>query len=95
MRMIESPWRLQHKKERLKREVLNNLDFLVGSITSQGVRGGFNLTSGEKGKTRSRYIRRAQLEEVRAMIERHRKLKELLKELSGVNWELLKVREPR
>lgn len=95
MRMIESPWRLQHKKERLKREVLNNLDFLVGSVTSQGVRGGFNLTSGEKGKTRSRYIRRGQLEEVRAMIERHRKLKELLKELSGVNWELLKVREPR
>jgi hypothetical protein len=95
MRMIESPWRLQHKKERLKREVLNNLDFLVGSVTSQGVRGGFNLTSGEKGKTRSRYIRRGQLEEVRAMIERHRKLKELLKELSGVNWERLKVREPR
>jgi hypothetical protein len=95
MRMIESPWRLQHKKERLKREVLNNLDFLVGSVTSQGARGGFNLTSGEKGKTRSRYIRRGQLEEVRAMIERHRKLKELLKELSGVNWELLKVREPR
>ena len=62
MRMIESPWRLQHKKERLKREVLNNLDFLVGSVTSQGVRGGFNLTSGEKGKTRSRYIRRGQLD---------------------------------
>lgn len=93
--MLEIPWRLQHKKERLKREVLNNLDFLVGSVTSQGVRGGFNLTSGEKGKTRSRYIRRGQLEEVRAMIERHRKLKELLKELGGVNWELLKVREPR
>jgi hypothetical protein len=93
--MFEIPWRLQQKKERLKREVLNNLDFLVGSVTSQRVRGGYNLTSGEKGKTRSRYIRRGQLEEVRAMIERHRKLKELLKELGGVNWELLKVREPR
>jgi hypothetical protein len=76
-------------------EVLANLDFLIGSVTSQGARGGFNLTTGEKGKTRTKYIRRAQVEEVRAMIERHRTLKELLKELSAVNWELLKSKDPR
>ena len=93
--MSENPCNLQQKQERLKREVLNNLDFLMGSVTTQGVRGGFNLTTGEKGKTRTKYIRRGQLEEVRAMIERHRKLKELLKELSEVNWELLKAKDPR
>jgi len=95
MRMSENPWNFHQKKERLKREVLSNLDFLLGSVTTQGIRGGFNLTTGEKGKTRTRYIRRGQLEEVRAMIERHRKLKELLKELSDVNWELLKAKDPR
>ncbi|HEY5704575.1 MAG TPA: DUF6788 family protein [Terrimicrobiaceae bacterium] len=93
--MSKIPWNLQQKKERLKHELLNNFDFLVGSVTTQGRRGGFNLTSGEKGKTRTKYIRRGQLEEVRAMIERHRKLKELLKELSEVNWELLKAKDPR
>jgi len=95
MRIMENPWNLQQKKERLKREVLASLDFLQGSVTSQGPRGGFNLTTGEKGKTRTKYIRRGQLEEVRAMIERHRQLKELLKELSDVNWELLKAKDPR
>ena len=89
---MEIPWHLQQKKERLKREVLANLDFLIGSVTSQGVRGGFNLTMAEQGKTRTRYIRRADLEEVRSMIERHRKLRELLKELGEVNWEILKVK---
>ena len=92
MRMSEIPWTLRQKRERLKREVLANLDFVVGSVTSQGARGGFNLTTAQKGKTRTRYIRRGELEEVRAMIERHRKLKELLKELAEVNWEILKVK---
>lgn len=95
MRMYQSSWNLQQRKERLKREVLANLNFLFGSVTTQGPRGGFNLTTGEKGKTRTRYIRRGQLEEVRVRIERHRKLKELLKEISDVNWELLKAKDPR
>jgi hypothetical protein len=90
--MQEIPWHLQQKKERLTREVLANLDFLIGSVTSQGVRGGFNLTTADQGKTRTRYIRQGELEEVRAMIERHRKLKDLLKELSDVNWEILKIK---
>lgn len=95
VRMQEIPWHLQQKRERLKREVLANLDFLIGSVTSQGARGGFNLTSAEQGKTRTRYIRQGHVEEVRSMIEQHRKLKELLKELGEVNWEILKVKPGR
>ena len=64
-------------------------------FTSQGARGGFSLTSAEKGKTRTKYIRTGMLEEVQRKIERHRKLKELLKELSEVNWALLKAEDPR
>ena len=95
MRMAEIPWNLQQKKERLKKEVTAHLDFLIGSVTSQGVRGGYNLTTAEQGKTRTRYIRQGQVSEVRSMIEQHRKLKELLKELGEVNWEILRVRAPR
>jgi hypothetical protein len=93
--MTDNIWNHKQKKERLQKEILAALDFLIGSVTTQGARGGFNLTSAEKGKTRTKYIRAGMVEEVRAMIGRHRQLKELLKELSEVNWALLKAKDPR
>ena len=87
-------WHLQQKKQRLERDIASNLDFLVGSVTSQGPRGGFSLTTKEHGKTRSKYIRTAMVNDVRRMTRRHRKLKDLLKELAAVNWELLKANSP-
>ena len=88
--MSAGVWHMEQKKERLKREVANNLDFLVGSVTSQGIRGGYNLTTKEKGTTRSRYIRTNMVKAVRKLTLRHKKLKSLLQELAEVNWELLK-----
>lgn len=87
-------WHLQQKRERLKREVGENLDFLAGSVTTQGATGGFILTHKEKAKTKSRYIRVGMLDEVRRMTRRNKKLKALLKELSDVNWEILKLSNP-
>lgn len=84
-------YQLTQKKERITREIHTNLDFLAGSVTSQGPRGGFSLTFKEDGKTRSKYIRTSMVKEVRRMTRRHQKLKELLKELSEVNWEILKA----
>lgn len=92
--MGASLWHLQQKRERLKREVGENLDFLAGSVTTQGSSGGFILTHKEKAKTKSRYIRVGMLEEVRRMTRRNKKLKVLLKELSEVNWEILKLDNP-
>lgn len=88
--MGSSTWHLQQKKERLTREINANLNFLSGSVTSQGPRGGFSLTFKENGKTRSKYIRTAMIDEVRKMTARHQKLKALLNELAEVNWEILK-----
>ncbi len=90
--MAQSIWQLERHKERLHKEVAANLDFLVGSVTAQGARGGFSLTTARDGKTRTKYIRTNAVDEVRKMTERHRRLKELLKELSDVNWQLLKAR---
>ncbi len=84
-------WHLQQKQERLKCEVGQSLDFLIGSVTSQGVRGGHSLTTKIDSKTRSKYIRKTMVGEVRKMTIRHAHLKGLLKELSEVNWELLKL----
>ncbi len=89
--MGTSPWHLQQKKERLRREINKNLEFLAGSVTTQGATGGFILTHKEKGKTKTRYIRVGIVSEVRKMTRRNRTLKALLKELAEVNWELLKM----
>jgi hypothetical protein len=83
---------LESRRERLRKEITSNLDFLIGSVTSQGPRGGFSLTTAQNGKTRTKYIRSTLVDEVRKLTKRHGKLKELLKELSEVNWELLKAK---
>jgi hypothetical protein len=92
--MGASVWHLQRKKDRLKREIGENLDFLAGSVTTQGPSGGFILTHKERGKTKSRYIRVGMLEEARKMTTRNKRLKQLLKELADLNWEILKLNNP-
>jgi hypothetical protein len=89
--MKASIWHLQQKKQRIEREIASNLDFVIGSVTSQGPRGGYSLTTKELGKSRSKYIRTSMVGEVRKMTRRHQKLKGLLKELAEINWELLKA----
>ena len=88
--MAIGTWHLEQK-----REIGNHLDFLSGSVTSQGPKGGFILTGKVKGKTKSRYIRVAMLEEVRRMTRRHQQLKALLHDLAEVNWQLLKLQHQR
>jgi hypothetical protein len=89
--MAINTWQLKQKQERLKKEVAEHLDFLVGSVSSQGKSGRFNLTTKVNQKTTSRYIRAGMEEEVRRMTQQHKKLKALLKELEQVNWDLLKL----
>lgn len=88
--MTASNWHLQQKQERLKRDVADNLDFLIGSVSSQGSTGRFNLTTKIDGKTRSKYIPAGGEDDVRKRTRKHRKLKTLLKELAEVNWEILR-----
>ncbi len=89
--MGTSAWHLRQRRNRLIREINSSLNFISGSVTSQGPRGGFSLTFKEGGKTRSKYIRTAMVDEVRKMTRQHQKLKGLLKDLAEVNWELLKA----
>lgn len=94
--MATNTYQLRQKKERITREILANLDFLAGSVTSQGPRGGFSLTFKQDGKTRSKYIRTSMVDEVQRMTQRHQQLKALLKEISDLNWEILKMEnQPR
>ena len=88
---MTSVWHLTQKQERLEREIGENLDILIGSVSTKGPeRTGFNLTTKVDQKTVSRHIRKSVVEQVRRMTQRHQKLKRLIQELSETNWEIIK-----
>jgi hypothetical protein len=93
--MAPSKWNLEQKRERLVRDINAHLDLLIGSVSSQGATGRFNLTTKVEGKTTSRYIRAGMEKEVRRRTRRHLKLKALIKELAEVNWLLLQMEMER
>jgi hypothetical protein len=82
---------LEKRRERLLGKISSNLDFLVGSVSSKGLKyEAYNLTAKIDGKTKTKHIPIDMVPTVRQMILRHKKLKELIKELGEVNWLLLR-----
>ncbi len=81
---------LERRRKRLINELLRNMDFLVGSISSKGLKcEAYNLTTKIDGVTRSKHIPKDRIEMTRRLTKRHQKVKGLLKELSQVNWSLV------
>lgn len=88
--MAKTVYELQRKRNLLCERIAANLDILIGSVSTKGPkRPGYNLTFKLDGVTRSRHIRRVDEEKVRRMTERHKILKQLIQELSDLNWEIL------
>ena len=85
-------YHLEQKQQRLKQQIFDNLDILIGSVCSKGPQDpeGCNLTFKVKGKSKGRHIPKPLIPTVREMTQRHQTLKQLILELSDVNWELLK-----
>jgi hypothetical protein len=82
---------LMRKRDRLVRQVQENLDFLVGSVSTKGLKyEAYNLTTKVGGKTRSQHIPVDMVPLVRRLTKRHQKLKELVKELGETNWLLVR-----
>lgn len=88
--MARTVYELEQRRVLIGAEIAANLDLLIGSISTKGPRRpGFNLTFKVDGVTRSRHIRREDMERVRLMIDRHRKIKVLIQKLSDLNWRIL------
>ena len=82
---------LMKKRDRLTRQIQDNLDFLVGSVSSKGLKyEAYNLTAKVNGVTKSKHIPIDMVPVVRRMTKRHRQLKKLIKEIAEVNWLLIK-----
>jgi len=82
---------LKKRRARLLGKISGNLDFLVGSVSSKGLKyEAYNLTTKIDAKTKTKHIPIDMVPTVRQMVLRHKKLKELIKELGEVNWLLVR-----
>ena len=87
---MRTAYELRQQRELLASQIADNLDLLIGSVSTKGPkRPGFNLTFKHEGVTRTRHIRKEDLEKVRLMTARHKKLKGLIQQLSELNWQIL------
>lgn len=87
MRTTETLYR---ERKRLEEDILKNLDFLMGSISTKGPqRPGLNLTFKVNQVTRTRHIRKELEPKIKQMTARWRRLRDLLHQLSDLNWERL------
>jgi hypothetical protein len=84
---------LENRRARLVQQLTDNLDFLIGSISTKGFKyPAYNLTAKVDGKTRTRHIPKDMLPLVKRLTGRYQKVKSLLKQLDEVNWQLLRPR---
>ena len=82
---------LTKKRERLVRQIGDNLDFLIGSVSTKGLKyEAYNLTTKVDGVTKTKHIPKDMVKLVRRMTQRHQRLKKLIKELGETNWLLIR-----
>ena len=83
---------LMRRRDRLVRQIGDNLDFVIGSVSTKGLRyEAYNLTTKVDGVTKTRHIPRDMVDLVRRMTERHQQLKKLIKDLGETNWLLIRA----
>ncbi|NTU42182.1 MAG: hypothetical protein HGA78_03850 [Nitrospirales bacterium] len=83
---------LKKQQARLSEDIAAMLDsFLIGSVAKSPSMTGYNLTTKEKGKTVTLYVRKNIVPKALEMSGCYKRLWSLMQELSRVNWEILKL----
>lgn len=82
---------LRKRMQKIQNQIFKNLDLIIGTVGKSPAMKNHNLTTKVKGKTVTRYVRNGLVPQVKKMTLRHQKVKNLMQELSQVNWELLKL----
>lgn len=83
---------LEKRQEFLKREISENLNFLIGTVGKSPSMSGYNLTTKIGGRTLTLYVRKSIIPMAKEMTKRYSKVKHLMQRLSKINWELLKTK---
>ena len=88
---MPSTYALMCKRDRLVRQIGDSLDFLIGSVSTKGLKvEAYNLTTKIDGVTKTKHIPKDMVKLVRRMTQRHQRLKKLIKELGETNWLLIR-----
>jgi len=82
---------LRKRKQKIQNQISKNLDVIIGTVGKSPAMKQHNLTTKVNGKTVTRYVRNGLVPQVKKMTERYQKVKNLLQELSLINWDLLKL----
>jgi hypothetical protein len=80
---------LRFRQQQLKKQILDDLDLLQGSLHKTPSQRGYHLTTKLNGKTLTKYVRKEWVAQVRAMTRNHLRVRQRLQRLSEVNWRLL------
>lgn len=88
---MASTYTLMKRRDRLVRQIGDNLDFLIGSVSTKGLKvEAYNLTTKIDGVTKTKHIPKDMVKQVRRMTQRHQRLKALIKDLGETNWLLIR-----
>ncbi len=91
---MSTPEELRVRRKQLKKEITGNLDLLIGHLRRSPSMKRPSMTLKVSGKTVTRYVRKHLIAKAKKMNENHRRARELITELSEVNWELLNLEAP-
>jgi len=89
--MSTNPKLLKRQKE-VKGKIHQHLDLLMGSVVKSPTQSGYYLTDKIEGTTVTRYLRKSIRKEAQSMTKNHRKVRQLLRQLSAINFEILKAK---
>ena len=83
---------LKRQRNRLKEDIATQLEFfLIGTIAKSPSMTGHGLTTKVKGKTVSLYVRKDIVKKATEMTKRYKMLWLLIRKLSALNFEILKL----
>ncbi|MCI0532555.1 MAG: hypothetical protein L0Y74_11530 [candidate division Zixibacteria bacterium] len=82
--------KLLKRQRDLKKKISASLDLLMGSVVKSPTQSGYYLTDKLEGKTVTRYLRKCIRREAQDMTKNHRKVRTLLRQISAINFEILK-----
>jgi hypothetical protein len=97
----------ENQKQKLVEELVRNSDLLIGSVVAYQLKCSKNCTCNDgkghtkfylstkvKGRTRNLCLTKEALSKARQMTDAHRQMKNILQQLSQVNYQLLRQQFP-
>ena len=84
---------MEIRRQKLKDQISDRLDLLIGSIHKTPSQRGFHLTAKVEGKSATKYVRKELVPLAKEMTRNHLRVRKLLRQLSALNWRWLQLQK--